>query len=330
MKKKILEITDIKSRAIYEYIVELSDKLREKEVSVDILNWRNSFFDKADIYHYHYSNSTVKILLSLLIKPKDKNFVTLHDVLPRNKLWRTLLSQIIYRIIDMKSKKIVTHSIHAKEILLTNFKFIHEEKLEVVPFLSNPRIYTEKRRLQLRNKYKLIMPNIVFLYIGYLKKSKGIVETLKAFEQTSLKNIRLFIIGKPSDVVTAQTLNEIRDDRIKYLGFVSDKELDEWLIVADCLLNFRLDTAGETSAAVIKGISYGKPILATNVGSTPEVVSSAGIICDKNPLDMKKALEYFSKNTSLRDKLLKNASVIRKQYSWINLKGDYLKLFGTI
>ena len=81
--------------------------------------------------------------------------------------------------------------------------------------------------------------NVTCLYTGSLQASYGIVEFVKEFCKIDDENIVLQIAGQGSCSSEIEEISKI-DDRIKYLGYISDKEELRLLqINADILLNLR-------------------------------------------------------------------------------------------
>jgi glycosyltransferase involved in cell wall biosynthesis len=184
---KIVEITDLKSHAIHKYIKNLSNTFTTKGYSFEIQNWKFAKRSDSDIFHYHYSNSTTKVLLPLLLSKKKSNLVTIHDIVPRNKLWRTILSPIFVRIIDSRSTRIVVHSDFAKRMLYTQYPFVDQNKVLVIPHGCKNIYCSNKQLKESRKNLELDQDEIIFLFLGFLKKSKGIVETIEAFKLVKSK-----------------------------------------------------------------------------------------------------------------------------------------------
>jgi glycosyltransferase involved in cell wall biosynthesis len=288
------------------------------------VHWKDALAENADTYHYHYSNSTFKTVLPLLSKPTSQNIVTIHDVLPRNIKKRQYISPALYRIINTKAKIIIVHSQSAKQLLLQEFPFISAPKIKVIPygcFSSSPQTPNP-----IRQKYEISPDAVVFIYLGYIKKSKGITETINAFARTTNPNAHLILIGKSTDPDMATYLQNLHDPRIKYTGFVPYTEMHQWLDTADALVNFRHDFVGETSSSVMNMLSYHKPILATNIGSNPEIIGNAGILCTLDETQILNAYTTFIENKAYRDQLKKNAEIQSQSLLWQNLLPHYREI----
>ena len=95
----IQHITDKKSRGILSYIQQLLEVVSKNNNSVEIQNWNNILFKKGDIAHFHYSNSTRKILLSLPFFHASLRIVTVHDVIPRRYM-PSFFVQCVYKYLN--------------------------------------------------------------------------------------------------------------------------------------------------------------------------------------------------------------------------------------
>ncbi len=322
LREILYEITDIKSIAIHKYIDDFTSEIKDKQTK--IIDWRKSFLKLNGIRHFHYSNSTYHILIPLIFQNKNNNYVTVHDIFPRNTVLKKYFVNIIYRIINFKSTKIIVHSNFSKKLLINEFPYL-ENNVVVIPFGYKILEYTQSKYLDLRNEYGIPTDNIVFLYVGYIKKSKGLLNTINAFNKINNVNINLIIVGK---IVDDLNLNElILDERIKYMGFVDDLTLSNFFILSNALVNFRSNSVGESSSAVNQMISYGKPVLCTDIGPNKEVISNAGLYCIDTEYDIQKCLEEFISSSDLMSELSRNAKILRNKQKWSNINNQYNEIF---
>ena len=66
--------------------------------------------------------------------------------------------------------------------------------------------------------------------------------------------------------------------RVLRLGFISDNEMYELLAAADLAVNLRYPTAGESSAALIRLMGAGLPVLVTDHGASAEVNTATALV----------------------------------------------------
>ena len=170
----------------------------------------------ADI-HVNYTNS-------------GKNFIS-----------RYILHRIFYRTIISLNKNIFESIYYLNE---DSRRFARKEygiknNLEFLP-LGGTMIdlsYKEIKKKEYRISNKLPGNTTIFLHSGKLNQSKKSLELIKAFSKIHNDHFLLIIIGKISEEIKESFMEIIRDDkRIKYLGWKSAKELNEYLEIADVYL----------------------------------------------------------------------------------------------
>lgn len=320
----ILEITNTKSKAITAYVNEVKDLLKSN-FSVQLRNWTDVFFTPASYKHFHYGNSTVQVILPLLFS-QSQNIVTIHDVMPRNKNKKSL-AKLLFSIINWKAKTIITHSKHAKELLHTTYPYIPKDKVIVIPYGSLPKKTNPADQDYLQHAFNINGTDIIFMQLGYIKKAKGIEQVVQAFQTVKHPKAKLIIIGKAVDEETAEFLKTIRQSNIRAAGFLPDKELEMLLQRADCLINIRLDSVGETSAAVMNALNHGIPVIASSIGSNPEVIGKAGILIEPTVEQITTAITNFVENGKLRSSLKIEVSKHTKHLSWERQLPVYTNIF---
>jgi len=115
----------------------------------------------------------------------------------------------------------------------------------------------------------------VLLYVGRLAEAKGLAELLAAFETLSqeLPDLRLVLVGSGPFEPEIRAAAQRMPGRILLPGDLPPSGVANWMVAADL---FCLASHSEGCPNVaIEAISCGCPIVATNVGGTPEVVGDA-------------------------------------------------------
>jgi glycosyltransferase involved in cell wall biosynthesis len=110
-----------------------------------------------------------------------------------------------------------------------------------------------------------------FLFVGQITEHKGVQVAISAFRKLKLENARLHIVGDGNylDVVKGLAQN---DSRIIFYGRVKNEDLGKFFERCSFLIfpsiwyeNFPL--------AIIEGMQNGLPVIASNIGSIPELVN---------------------------------------------------------
>lgn len=124
----------------------------------------------------------------------------------------------------------------------------------------------------MENMYNVDGQNI--LYLGLLKKTKGIYDLLNAIEYVNdklEKDIVLYLCGKDEEGDLAQIISDKHlDDRIQMLGWISkEKRLELFKNTVICILPSYFEALSMT---VIESMCYGIPIITTSISTMPELI----------------------------------------------------------
>lgn len=93
--------------------------------------------------------------------------------------------------------------------------------------------------------------------------------------------------------------------QIEWLGFVDPSSYLREVAAADAILVSRLDSNGEVSSGIIDGLSSGKVVLASNVGTFPEYVyhDKTGLLVENRVTEWQRALQSVVSSAALRKRL---------------------------
>lgn len=118
---------------------------------------------------------------------------------------------------------------------------------------------------------KIVHDPIRLLFVGRLSKVKGIENIIKAVENFT-KDIFLTIVGDGEERENLEAL--VRTDRITFRGALKPDRVKEEMIKADILImNSSIEGKPMT---IIEAMSYGLPIITTDVGGISELVEFNG------------------------------------------------------
>jgi glycosyltransferase involved in cell wall biosynthesis len=220
---------------------------------------------KIDIVHIHMAEkgSTFRkgivILFSRIFNCKV--VVQLHAG-PFMSWYRTqsvLKKGIIRYILNKPDKLLVLGEYWKKEMAA----IVLPEKIEVLyNGVKCPKI----------NLYNTKAQNIV--YLGVMKKGKGIYDLLDAFKLIDDKLPRecvLILAGTdPDEKVSDYIKSNDLEKQVKMLGWISGSEKEKVLREAAVLVQPSYFEG--LSMSVIEAMSYGVPVIATNISTMPEVL----------------------------------------------------------
>ena len=280
--------------------------------------------NKPDIVHYQFFRRKSGILLYKLLKLKKVNLVhTAHNVLPheKNKI-DYLLTSIVYK----NSKRIIVHSNFIKNKLLKSFP-IESEKVKIVPH-GNFDIYLPAEKvnaIKIRQLFNLTYADNVILFFGFIREYKGLDTLLDAFELAASKDakLKLLIAGfatKKHERFYSNKINrsKYKDRIIFHAGYVPKENIIRYFAVSDAvILPYKeIDHSGIVHLAY----SFGKPVIATNVGDFNEVIENNknGILLNGNNAEelAEKITEAFANKQKLVEMGQYARELSETKYSW--------------
>jgi spore coat protein SA len=155
----------------------------------------------------------------------------------------------------------------------------------------NKSLYKEDRA-EVRKKFNILSEDIVILYTGRLHKDKGIEQLIIAFNKLmkEMSNIKLLIVGnfpsitKSSSQFERSINNSVAEasDRIIFTGYIDYNNIPQIYAISDIGV---VPSIGPEAFALtaLEHLSIGNPVVTTNSGGLPEVVSSeCGIILKRD------------------------------------------------
>lgn len=142
-----------------------------------------------------------------------------------------------------------------------------------------------------RKKYGLNIDDIVFLYTGRLVKEKGVEELIRAFNKINDKRFKLLITGsigygKTTRNKFTKKLQELSENNknIVFTGYVDYSNIHKLYMISDCGI---VPSIWEEPFAltVIEHLSSGHPVIITESGAMPELITSQCSIIIKKDED---------------------------------------------
>lgn len=225
----------------------------------------------------------------------------LKHIYMNNKVWyKNPIGKIIFRISGRISS--VTLESHSEKRLIEkslgmpvpdNYKVIH---IGVVDSYNPLQEQVNKDS------------GIVLVSTTRLVKDKGIGELIKAFSKIDDLNISLKICGEGPDLEKFQKM-AYGIKNIEFLGFV--KDIDAVLRQADILVHPTYHEGFGLS--LVEAEMFQLPIIASNVGSIPEIVTDgvSGILIPPKDVDsLEKAIRTLAANHKMRTSMGKEGRVL--------------------
>lgn len=162
----------------------------------------------------------------------------------------------------------------------------------------------------------------ILLFFGFVREYKGLKHLLRAMPEITkqVENVRLFVVGDFGED-RDQYMELIREKKIEDAvevveGYIPDKEVEKYFAACDLVV---LPYESATQSGIVQ-IAYGfqKPVLVTNVGGLPDVVTDGKtgyVVESKNPEQIADAvIRYFKEEKE--EEFAQNVKAEEYKYSW--------------
>jgi len=209
---------------------------------------------------------------------------------------------------------------NSPQIVIFPSRWLMDIHLEKIFFVKSKRIILPNPVENFLSRTATSGGRFRFLYIGQLEEHKGVLLLIEAFRKINLA-AELIIAGAGSldkEVRAAAG----RDGRIKFLGRVSEAEVDKLLTEADCLVYPSL--VYENCPNVIqRALAAGLPVIAADLGGAGELLGkNAGLMF--KPADGEDLAEKLAWAADKKDRLRDFVSFGREKAALYGVD-NYLK-----
>lgn len=270
------------------------NELKSKRIKVDFIsryNIINNLFyfrkNKPDYIHFNlpFPTKCMTAILAGIIYSRSRLYVTEHLVPPEYKPYSfiKLIKKVMYSKLDTS----VTVSNKNKEVLIKNFN-LPKNKIKVIYNCidtNHIKKYNKEVVRDLKIKFSINDSALVFGTVGRLDKQKGheyLIDASKKVIGDVPNSLFLFVgRGKLKDQLIKKTKDENINEYFRIVGY--QENLPEILALIDI---FVLPSISEGFPfSVLEAMAAKKPVIATNVGGTPEIITnnSNGILVE--PMD---------------------------------------------
>ncbi|MFA6805033.1 MAG: glycosyltransferase family 4 protein [Candidatus Methanomethylophilaceae archaeon] len=159
-----------------------------------------------------------------------------------------------------------------------------------------------------------VMDGRFILSLGRQVKTKGLEYLIEAMKDVDCK---LIMCGKgpESDRLAKQISKLGLEDKIEMKGWVSDEEKRE--LMASCEFFVMPSLFESLGLAAIELMSYGRPIVCTDVNGLPDTVKEGGItVPPKDPKALASAMNSLLDDPSKCESMGEKAASVAKGYDW--------------
>ncbi len=262
----------------------------------------------------HINIETPLLILLKVLFPRKHFYLTIHDPIPHSgeddfqkKIMRKYLNY-------NHGFNYIFHSQFSKEQFNNYFPNAKNEIKKVIPF--GPHDFLLKYK---QNNIAVKRGNILFF--GRISPYKGINYLIDGFIKAKEKipYLNLTIAGKGNIGISIN--NEWKDINI-INEYISNEMLCKLIQEAEIIVCPYIDAT--QSGVIITALTFGKPVLATNVGAASEYIKHLGngyLINSKSAIDISNALIDLYENYHFLQKITANAKeyFAEKSITWERL-----------
>jgi len=276
-----------------------------------------------DIIHIHGTSNLYPLEALMAIENWNKVIVSSHY----HPQGSTLLFRLIKPIYDKfivsrylrKANKIICVSNTEKNILSDNFKLSRDKLRVIYNGVDVQRINSFKSR---RKKEK---GKVSILYFGRLERYKNVyiaIEALKYLPDTFV----IYIVGKgPYENELIRLVKKLGlEDRVKFLGFLSEEELYALLHSVDIVIN--LSEIEAFGIMVVESLAAGKPVIVNNKGGLRELAryfpESVILIENPTPKKVARVIRVLVTKRKIKVKRLNN-------FEWMKIAKLYYDIYKS-
>lgn len=158
----------------------------------------------------------------------------------------------------------------------------------------NTSVFFPRDRAEMRQKFGIKADEKLIIYVGRFVEAKGMRELIAAFKEMCAQDRRVGLVLVGDGVMRDELLALIRQqglqDRVRVPGGLPPEGVAEWISACD-VLTLPSWSEGYPNV-VVEGAACGRPVVATDVGGTREILNDSNgiLIPPKDPQALQVAL----------------------------------------
>lgn len=294
------------------------------------------------LIHVQYTPPTTGPFMSVIfLLSKIKNghvVITAHEKSTgyiRHFKWGVMRSVFLrYEAMIYKlSSKIFVHSREHKRHIITQHD-IEEDKIKVIAHgicvNDSPHPSTRPNSHPGTNR---------ITFFGSLRPNKGVEVLIKAYNrlvEDGIENVELIIAGgsptgdqKYEDELRSLVSDLNLDDRVRFLGFISEKDIEPLMISTDIIALPYLEIT-QSGVMFRQVLPYNVPLLTTDVGGLGEIVRDYDLGLVSKPGDDKalaRNILSLISDSELRERFRRNQVRAVEELSWSKVAEEYARVY---
>lgn len=313
-------------RVQIKYIGTMKDGTKLKKLLVAIVAFTRFLccVHKFDIVHVNMSSDTSYLRKSYFIKAAKKagKKIVLHqhggDI--RN----------YYAGLDESDKRRMVEILSMPDMMLVLGEELRKFFATLVPN-QNIRIFSNS--IIIPEIYHKDYSNHDILFLGRLCKDKGIVELVEAMKDVTKKfaDAKLYLGGMWEDKELESIVNELGNN-VSFLGWVGSEEKAR--LLKECSIYVLPSYYEGQPVSVLEAMGYSLAVVATNVGTLPEMIISgeSGVLIEpKDAKNLEEALLKLLSDEEYKKKIaVAGRKVVENRFNINNSLDQLCKIYSEI
>jgi glycosyltransferase involved in cell wall biosynthesis len=243
--------------------------------------------------HFHLANSSRRSIWQAPRRPSP--FVlTIHDVAPRTAALEPLYHAVVYPFVAGRAAATIVHSRFAADLLVARSGRIRG-RLEIIGHPAAPLAGRSRAEARARLGWPAEVP--IAVLPGVIKRAKLVEEAVAAAAPLIADGRwRLALVGPVQDrtaALTAQTAGAWLVERPDHPAY------EDAIVASDLVLVLRSRSVGETNGPLLDALGAGRAVLASKIGSIPEVAGEAARYCTNDASGIRAALTALADPSEL-------------------------------
>lgn len=264
------------------------------------------------------------------------HYVVIHDLIPLKfpelfenaslKFKLFYATKVFQKLSILTCKKVIAVSQNTKKDIKEILK-IKEEKIKVIT--EGVTHFETKLNKEILSK-KFNIDNEYLLFVGRHEKYKNIDKVINAYlnlPENIKETLSLVIIGKSNNLVTPELKKLGKENKkIIFLESLSPEDLSLFYKSAKILVH--LSEYEGFGLTVLEAMSYGIPVIASNISSIPEVVGDSSFLVDiNNEKEIIDKITILINDIELYKEISKSVKERSKIFTWKKTSEQLLHIF---
>jgi len=286
-----------------------------------------SLIKNNDIIHHHYPFPTMEFtLLRYLKKIKNKKLIITWHANIKNSRWswiERIYNPMIEKLLNRADLIIVTSpQLYEASTLLKKYK----EKIKTIPLSFDPKYLSVNSRVYPKDR------SFEILFVGKLRKYKGVEYLIKAIENLDVK-LKIVGFGEELESLKKIVENLKLENKVDFYSDVDDEQLSTFYKNADLFVLPSINEAEAFGVVQLEAMANALPVINTNLQSGVPFVSLnnySGITIEPENINaLKEAIEKIISNKELYELFSANALERVKEFSRTKMSKSYFDIYNS-